>query len=68
MHKQVNRDRRSAPDDRRRALVERYRTAVRAWQDIGASVDCGYILGCDADELGAGARRATTPWRSASTS
>jgi radical SAM superfamily enzyme YgiQ (UPF0313 family) len=54
MHKQVNRDRRAAESDARRALVERYRTAVRAWQDIGAWVDCGYILGWEADGPGCG--------------
>lgn len=54
MHKQVNRDRKVAAADARRALVRRYRTAVRAWQDIGAWVDCGYILGWEADGPGCG--------------
>jgi hypothetical protein len=54
MHKQVNRDRKHAASEARRALVERYRGAVRAWQEIGAWVDCGYILGWDADRAGCG--------------
>lgn len=58
MAKQVNRDRKAKPGDAHRALLERYRTAVRAWQAIGASVECGYILGFDADGPGAGARAA----------
>jgi radical SAM superfamily enzyme YgiQ (UPF0313 family) len=56
MHKQVNRDRRSAGGDPRRALIDRYRTAVQAWHGIGAWVDCGYIIGWDADEPGCGLR------------
>jgi hypothetical protein len=58
MHKQVNRDRRSKDADPRRALIERYRTAVEAWHDIGAWVDCGYIIGWDADAPGCGVRAA----------
>lgn len=58
MAKQVNRDRKAAPGGAHRAIVERYRTAVRAWQEIGASVECGYILGFDADGPGEGARAA----------
>lgn len=58
MAKQVNRDRRASEADAPRAIVARYRTAVRAWQEIGASVECGYILGFDADDVGEGARAA----------
>ena len=58
MAKQVNRDRKAKAADAHRAIVERYRTAVRAWQAIGASVECGYILGFDADGPGEGARAA----------
>jgi radical SAM superfamily enzyme YgiQ (UPF0313 family) len=54
MHKQVNRDRKRAASEARQALVERYRTAVHAWHEIGAWVDCGYILGWDADRAGCG--------------
>lgn len=58
MSKQVNRARKSAPQDARRALIERYRTAVAGWHSIGAWVECGYILGWDADAPGCGARAA----------
>jgi radical SAM superfamily enzyme YgiQ (UPF0313 family) len=58
MAKQVNRDRKADPADAHHALVDRYRTAVRAWQTIGASVECGYILGFDADGPGDGVRAA----------
>lgn len=58
MSKQVNRDRKASAADAPRAIVDRYRTAVRAWQQIGASVECGYILGFEADGLGEGARAA----------
>jgi radical SAM superfamily enzyme YgiQ (UPF0313 family) len=58
MQKQVNRDRRSTVADARRALVARYKVAVDAWHAIGAWVDCGYILGWDADAPGCGARAA----------
>lgn len=54
MQKQVNRDRRSEAADPRRALIDRYRTAVDAWHEIGAWVDCGYIIGWDADQPGCG--------------
>jgi radical SAM superfamily enzyme YgiQ (UPF0313 family) len=58
MAKQVNRDRKAEAGDAHRAILDRYRTAVRAWQSIGASVECGYILGFDADGAGEGARAA----------
>ena len=58
MSKQVNRDRKAAAGDAPRAILDRYRTAVRAWQQIGASVECGYIIGFEADGLGEGARAA----------
>jgi radical SAM superfamily enzyme YgiQ (UPF0313 family) len=58
MHKQVNRARKSATGEPGRALIERYRTAVQAWQAIGAWVECGYIIGWDADAPGCGARSA----------
>lgn len=58
MSKNVNRDRRADADDAHRAILERYRTAVHAWQEIGASVECGYILGFDADAAGCGAQAA----------
>jgi hypothetical protein len=62
MRKGVNRDRQEihraegAEDAAaaRRRLVQRYRSAVRAWHRIGASVESGYILGFDADRRGAG--------------
>lgn len=58
MQKQVNRDRKSSAADARRALIARYKTAVDAWHRIGAWVDCGYIIGWDADAPGCGARAA----------
>lgn len=58
MAKQVNRDRKASAADAPRAIVDRYRTAVRAWHGIGASVECGYIIGFDADGPGEGARAA----------
>ena len=66
MRKGVNRDRSEIhgaadaddPVRARRRLVRRYRTAVRAWHDIGASVECGYILGFSADGHGVGAEAA----------
>jgi hypothetical protein len=58
MHKQVNRARKSRPADARDALIARYRIAVRAWQAIGAWVDCGFILGWDADAPGCGRQAA----------
>ncbi len=66
MRKGVNRDREDIHgaagnhdgDAARRRLIHRYRTAVRAWHDIGASVECGYILGFHADQRGVGAQAA----------
>lgn len=66
MRKGVNRDRADVHaaadcDDAaaaRRRLVQRYRTAVQAWQNIGASVECGYIVGFSADGRGVGAQAA----------
>jgi radical SAM superfamily enzyme YgiQ (UPF0313 family) len=66
MRKGVNRDRTDIhaaagtddPEAARRRLVERYRTAVRAWHEIGASVECGYIIGFNADGRGVGAQAA----------
>jgi hypothetical protein len=66
MRKGVNRDRdvvhsRAAGTDTeeaRRRLLRRYRAAVGAWHDIGTSVECGYILGFDADGAGMGAQAA----------
>jgi radical SAM superfamily enzyme YgiQ (UPF0313 family) len=66
MRKGVNRDRREIHqtadvDDAamsRRRLIERYRAAVRAWHEIGVSVECGYILGFSADGRGAGMQAA----------
>jgi len=66
MRKGVNRDRdeihgAAAGDDvhaARQRLIRRYRTAVRAWHGIGASVECGYILGFHADGRGAGRQAA----------
>ncbi len=63
MRKGVNRDRdeihgRTGGEDSagsaRRRLVQRYRSAVQAWHGIGVSVECGYILGFDADGPGVG--------------
>lgn len=62
MRKGVNRDRNEIhgaadkldPWQARRRLIERYRTAVEAWHDIGASVECGYILGFRGDRRGVG--------------
>lgn len=54
MAKDVNRDRKAGAGDAHESIVRRYRTAVRAWQSIGASVECGYILGFDADGPGCG--------------
>jgi radical SAM superfamily enzyme YgiQ (UPF0313 family) len=67
MRKGVNRDRAdvhatAGHDDAaaaRRRLVQRYRTAVQAWHDIGASVECGYIVGFSADGPGVGAQAAS---------
>jgi hypothetical protein len=66
MRKGVNRDRDEIhgaahdgdAEQARRRLIQRYRAAVRAWHDIGASVECGYILGFDADRRGAGEQAA----------
>jgi radical SAM superfamily enzyme YgiQ (UPF0313 family) len=58
MKKQVNRDRTATASDARSGLIERYRTAIDAWHRIGAWVDCGYIIGWDADGPGCGARAA----------
>jgi radical SAM superfamily enzyme YgiQ (UPF0313 family) len=58
MAKNVNRERRAGPGDAHARICERYRAAVRAWQEIGASVECGYILGFDADGAGCGAQAA----------
>jgi radical SAM superfamily enzyme YgiQ (UPF0313 family) len=64
MRKGVNRDRDEIHGKggdaaaARRRLVQRYRTAVQAWHDIGASVECGYILGFDADGRGVGRQAA----------
>ncbi len=66
MRKGVNRDRdeiHGAGGDAgaelaRQRLVKRYRTAVGAWHGIGAAVECGYILGFEADARGAGAQAA----------
>ena len=62
MRKGVNRDRADVHGDAahedaaaaRRRLVERYRGAVQAWHGIGASVECGYIVGFSADGRGVG--------------
>jgi radical SAM superfamily enzyme YgiQ (UPF0313 family) len=66
MRKGVNRDRDEIhgvagagdADRARRRLVHRYRTAVQAWHEIGASVECGYILGFNADGRGVGTQAA----------
>jgi radical SAM superfamily enzyme YgiQ (UPF0313 family) len=66
MRKGVNRDRdaiHAAAGARdaaaaRGQLIQRYRAAVEAWHDIGASVECGCILGFNADGPGAGAAAA----------
>jgi radical SAM superfamily enzyme YgiQ (UPF0313 family) len=65
MRKGVNRDRDEIHGDggadaeaTRQRLVQRYRSAVRAWHGIGASVECGYILGFHADGPGAGRQAA----------
>jgi radical SAM superfamily enzyme YgiQ (UPF0313 family) len=58
MNKQVNREHQKSVEGARRALIERYRSAVDAWHEIGAWVDCGYILGWDADAPGCGVRGA----------
>jgi radical SAM superfamily enzyme YgiQ (UPF0313 family) len=66
MRKGVNRDRadvhatagRDDANAARRRLVQRYRTAVQAWHDIGASVECGYIVGFSADGGGVGTQAA----------
>ncbi len=57
MRKGVNRDREQIHDAvdafdpavARRRLIDRYRAAVQAWHGIGASVECGYIVGFHAD-------------------
>jgi radical SAM superfamily enzyme YgiQ (UPF0313 family) len=65
MRKGVNRDRvdvhSSTGDDltaARQRLIERYRTAVQAWHGIGASVECGYIVGFSGDGRGVGTQAA----------
>ncbi len=42
----------------RARLVERYKTAVSAWHEIGASVECGYLIGFEADGPGVGLQAA----------
>ena len=61
MRKGVNRDREEihgkgdgTAESARRRLIARYRTAVDAWHSIGASVECGYIIGFEADGAGVG--------------
>jgi radical SAM superfamily enzyme YgiQ (UPF0313 family) len=60
MRKGVNRDRadvHAADHDvqaARQRLIARYRAAVAAWHDIGASVECGYIIGFAGDRRGVG--------------
>jgi radical SAM superfamily enzyme YgiQ (UPF0313 family) len=65
MRKGVNRDRAdvhsSGAEDltaARRRLIARYRTAVDAWHGIGASVECGYIIGFEGDKRGIGVEAA----------
>jgi radical SAM superfamily enzyme YgiQ (UPF0313 family) len=61
MRKGVNRDREeihgkgdSTAEAARRRLIARYRAAVDGWHSIGASVECGYIIGFEADDHGIG--------------
>jgi len=61
MRKGVNRDRDEihgkgdgTAASARRRLIQRYRAAVDAWHSIGASVECGYIIGFEADGRGVG--------------
>jgi len=61
MRKGVNRDRtdvhaRGGADQggARQRLIARYRTAVAAWHSIGASVECGYIIGYEGHARGIG--------------
>lgn len=58
MHKNINRGRALPVEEIHEAIIERYRTAVRAFQEINCSVECGCILGFEADQLGAGVRAA----------
>jgi radical SAM superfamily enzyme YgiQ (UPF0313 family) len=66
MRKGVNRDREeihgagtaAASETARQRLIHRYRTAVEAWHDVGASVECGYILGFEPDSPGVGVQAA----------
>ena len=63
MKKGVNRDREDIhrkhdAASARRRLIDRYRTAVDAWHRIGASVECGYILGFEAERPGVGTEAA----------
>jgi radical SAM superfamily enzyme YgiQ (UPF0313 family) len=58
MRKNVNRERRAKTVDIHEAILKRYRTAVQAFQSINASVECGYIIGFDADAAGAGRQAA----------
>lgn len=58
MRKNVNRERRARELDPHTALLQRYRIAVRAFQKIHASVECGYIIGFDADRPGIGRQAA----------
>ncbi|HYD48163.1 MAG TPA: hypothetical protein VEB21_07445, partial [Terriglobales bacterium] len=58
MRKNVNRERRLKTEDIHKAIVNRYRIAVRAWQKINASVECGYIIGFEADGRGIGKQAA----------
>jgi len=60
MRKGVNRDREEihnpagGGDTTRQRLLQRYRAAIDAWHSIGVSVECGYILGFEADAHGSG--------------
>lgn len=62
MRKGVNRDRADVhgadEGGARQRLIARYRTAVAAWHSIGASVECGYIMGFDGHERGIGVEAA----------
>jgi len=58
MKKNINRGRKDTVADAHEAILTRYRESVRAYQEIGCSVECGYILGFDSDAHGAGRRAA----------
>jgi radical SAM superfamily enzyme YgiQ (UPF0313 family) len=54
----VNRARKGHAEVAAPTTLERYRTAIRAWQSIDTTVECSIILGTESDDRDAGLRTA----------